>query len=106
MTYLEECQIKDAIAKGIPQEPVDPQHPLVREWVRNETRRQFLSRGKNVLGMAAFGLLGGEIASRADSARPNTQHLTPNTFRNFAPKAKHVIYLHMVGGPPQMDLYD
>jgi hypothetical protein len=22
------------------------------------------------------------------------------------PKAKHVIYLHMVGGPPQMDLYD
>jgi hypothetical protein len=21
-------------------------------------------------------------------------------------KAKHVIYLHMVGGPPQMDLYD
>ena len=25
---------------------------------------------------------------------------------HFAPKAKHVIYLHMVGGPPQMDLYD
>ncbi|PYI80941.1 MAG: sulfatase, partial [Verrucomicrobia bacterium] len=23
-----------------------------------------------------------------------------------APKAKHIIYLHMVGGPPQMDLYD
>ena len=26
--------------------------------------------------------------------------------RTFAAKAKHVIYLHMVGGPPQMDLYD
>jgi hypothetical protein len=25
---------------------------------------------------------------------------------HFAPKAKNVIYLHMVGGPPQMDLYD
>ena len=25
---------------------------------------------------------------------------------NFAPKAKQVIYLHMVGGPPQMDLFD
>src|SRR5439155_5162258 len=25
---------------------------------------------------------------------------------HFAPKAKHVIYLHMVGGPSQMDLYD
>src|SRR5437764_1889667 len=24
----------------------------------------------------------------------------------FAPKAKQVIYLHMVGGPPQMDLFD
>jgi hypothetical protein len=25
---------------------------------------------------------------------------------HFAPKAKRVIYLHMVGGPPQQDLYD
>jgi hypothetical protein len=25
---------------------------------------------------------------------------------HFAPKAKHIIYLHMVGGPPQMDMYD
>jgi len=25
---------------------------------------------------------------------------------HFAPKAKHVIYLHCVGGPPQMDMYD
>ncbi len=25
---------------------------------------------------------------------------------HFTPKAKRVIYLHMVGGPPQMDLYD
>jgi hypothetical protein len=26
--------------------------------------------------------------------------------QHFAGKAKHVIYLHMVGGPPQMDLFD
>jgi hypothetical protein len=25
---------------------------------------------------------------------------------HFAPKAKHVIYLHMVGGPPQQDMFD
>ncbi len=25
---------------------------------------------------------------------------------HFAAKAKHVIYLHMVGGPSQMDLFD
>src|SRR6185436_8709513 len=26
--------------------------------------------------------------------------------QHFPAKAKQVIYLHMVGGPPQMDLYD
>ncbi len=36
----------------------------------------------------------------ADTASP------PPGLPHFAPKAKHVIYLHMVGGPPQMDLYD
>ena len=40
-----------------------------------------------------------------------THRLRPPAARSartahFAPKAKHVIYLHMVGGPPQMDLYD
>jgi hypothetical protein len=25
---------------------------------------------------------------------------------HFAPKAKRAIYLHMVGAPPQMDLFD
>jgi hypothetical protein len=36
------------------------------------------------------------LAATAES--PNLTH--------FAPKAKHVIYLHMVGGPSQIDLYD
>jgi hypothetical protein len=34
----------------------------------------------------------------ADGPLPGLAH--------FAPKAKHVIYLHMVGGPSQLDLYD
>ena len=34
--------------------------------------------------------------------RPPVQSVGPH----FAPKAKHVIYLHMVGGPSQMDLFD
>ena len=83
-------------------------HPLVEDWVRAETRRQFLSRGRNALGMAALASLGlgkGAFASPghggavigAGAALPKL---------DFAPKAKQVIYLHMVGGPPQMDLYD
>ena len=71
-----------------------------------ETRRQFFARGKNVLGYAAltsllgshWGALAGDaVAENAvDAAFPS----------HFAPKAKRVIYLHMVGGPSQLDLYD
>ena len=84
-------------------------HPVVEEWVRQETRRQFLSRGMNVLGMAAMSALGGAAfadgigkASANGKALPFLGAVPPP----FAPKAKRVIYLHMVGGPPQMDLYD
>jgi hypothetical protein len=62
------------------------------------TRRQFFAGGKSLLGGAALaGLLGD---STADAARP--QAAGPH----FAPRAKRVIYLHMVGGPSQMDLFD
>lgn len=76
-------------------------HPVFEEWVRMETRRQFLSRGRNALGWAALSALGAE---RARAARPALQGgaIKPH----FAPRARNVIYLHMVGGPPQMDLYD
>jgi hypothetical protein len=73
------------------------------EWVKIETRRQFFSRGANAVGWAALGsLIGsdwlGGSAEAAEAVRKNLAH--------FAPKAKHVIYLHMVGGPSQIDLYD
>jgi hypothetical protein len=77
---------------------------LFHEYLRSETRRQFLGRGTNAVGWAALAsLLGanrfGASAQAADAERlPGLAH--------FAPKAKHVIYLHTVGGPPQMDLYD
>jgi Protein of unknown function (DUF1501) len=80
-----------------------------QEYIQNMTRRHFFTQGSNVLGGAALAsLLGSSSACGADaSATPHsalgTQH-APMT--HHAPKAKHVIYLHMVGGPPQMDLYD
>jgi hypothetical protein len=40
----------------------------------------------------------GESMARASDAHPIGPH--------FAPQAKRVIYLHMVGGPAQMDLFD
>lgn len=86
-------------------------HPLAEEWVRLETRRQFLGRGMNAVGWAALSALGmgaGEAFAAAPPAGKGRVLPVGGAFPKlpFAPKAKHVIYLHMVGGPPQMDLYD
>ena len=76
---------------------------LQEEYLRYETRRQFFGRGKNVLGAAALSsLLGESLAGRLAANDSATTPLLPH----FAPKAKQVIYLHMVGGPSQMDLWD
>jgi hypothetical protein len=63
-----------------------------------QTRRQFFTSGKNLLGGVALATLLGESIARASGAHPIGRH--------FAPQAKRVIYLHMVGGPAQMDLFD
>jgi hypothetical protein len=73
------------------------------DHVRNITRRHFFFSGANVLGAAALGsLLGTEKAAAGD--KTGFAAALPET--NFPAKAKHVIYLHMVGGPSQMDLFD
>jgi hypothetical protein len=68
----------------------------MNEFFQNLTRRHFLARGSHLLGGAALASLFGDRAGAVE-APPRTHH---------TPKARHVIYLHMVGGPPQMDLYD
>lgn len=85
-------------------------HPLFQEWVRTETRRQFFSHGANAIGTAALAsLLGNDFSAARAATNPlpaegaaAMQALGPH----FPPKAKHVIYLHMVGGPSQLDLFD
>ncbi|MFM8400317.1 MAG: DUF1501 domain-containing protein, partial [Pirellula sp.] len=83
-------------------------HPLFEEYVRNETRRQFFRRGGNVLGTAALASLGLPMVANA-APMPTEDSVASGglgTLPHFAPKAKRVIYLHMVGGPSQMDIYD
>jgi hypothetical protein len=73
------------------------------DYVRNITRRHFFFSGANILGAAALGsLLGTDKAVAGD--KTGIGAALPET--NFPAKAKHVIYLHMVGGPSQMDLFD
>jgi hypothetical protein len=83
-------------------------HPLFEEYVRNETRRQFFRRGGNVLGTAALAALGVPLVAQGNPNPLATQEPIGGlgTLPHFAPKAKRVIYLHMVGGPSQMDIYD
>ena len=80
------------------------------EYVRTETRRQFFSRGANAVGMAALAsLMGDKLAGAAApgaSVQNSAAAAAKHVMTHFAPKAKQVIYLHMVGGPSQLDLYD
>ncbi|WP_038169054.1 DUF1501 domain-containing protein [Verrucomicrobium sp. BvORR106] len=78
---------------------------LLADHTLFETRRQFFARGKNALGYAALTSLLGEGLARQASAS-SSGGAAGGMGPHFAPKAKRVIYLHMVGGPSQMDLFD
>ena len=65
-----------------------------------ETRRQFFCRSGFSLGSVALASL---LRGQALGAQPNplvTRHPM------FAPRAKRVIFLHMIGAPSQLDLFD
>src|SRR5436309_408963 len=71
-----------------------------QSWLQSESRRQFLGRGVNAVGFAALASLMNEgVTSKAQGQQSVG-------LPHFPAKARNVIYLHMVGGPPQMDLYD
>ena len=74
-------------------------HPI-HEFTRNITRRYFFKQGSHAVGWAALASLLG--SGRADGAGDSAARPVPH----FPGKVKQVIWLHMVGGPAQMDLYD
>ncbi|MGL6074865.1 MAG: DUF1501 domain-containing protein [Fimbriiglobus sp.] len=82
----------------------------IQEMLLNENRRQFFASAGLSIGSMALGSMlgyakdpaapvpkGGGVKTGIGAALPMT---------HFAPKAKNIIYLHMVGGPSQMDLFD
>jgi Protein of unknown function (DUF1501) len=73
-------------------------------YALSESRRQFLGRGVNAVGYAALASLLGGGKLLANGTKTGAGASVAET--DFPAKAKQVIYLHMVGGPPQMDLYD
>jgi hypothetical protein len=81
--------------------------PLFKEYVRYETRRQFFKRGASLMGTAALAMLAPNLLF-ADDKKPAAaaRKMLRAVGAHFPPKTKRVIYLHMVGGPSQLDLYD
>ena len=68
------------------------------------TRRHFLKHSQAGLGALALSSLLGDAAFTAPT-RKAANPLSPKK-PHFPPKAKHVIYLHMAGSPPQQELFD
>jgi hypothetical protein len=65
------------------------------QTINLETRRQFFGQAARGFGALALGSLLGDAACAKPQAGPH-----------FKPKATRAIYLHLVGAPPQMDLFD
>lgn len=69
--------------------------------IQTATRRQFFQTAGMGLGGAALASLLREDAGAALSTNP----LTPKK-SHLAPRAKNVIYIHLVGAPSHLDLFD
>ena len=78
-------------------------HPVRAEQLRLQTRRHFLSSaGQFSLGAIALqALQGNAFAATADADQPLAPKRPP-----LKARAKRVIYLHMSGGPPNLDIFD
>jgi hypothetical protein len=70
------------------------------EQLQHSTRRHFLKQSLAGLGGVALGSLMNPCVSAAtvDPLSPKKSH--------FPAKAKNVIYLHLTGSPPNLDMYD
>jgi Protein of unknown function (DUF1501) len=83
----------------------------IRQHIKQLTRRHFFGRTGLSLGSAALVSLLGESA-RSDTASNTALSSGSSRFGglpdlpHFPPKARRAIYLHMNGGPSQMDLFD
>jgi hypothetical protein len=65
------------------------------------SRRRFLQASGCGFGYVAFSALAAEAAKKAGAGNP----LAPKT-PHFAPRAKHMIFLTMQGGPSHVDTFD
>ena len=70
--------------------------------LQRATRRHFLQSSPLALGAVALATMGAQTAS----AGPGVINPLAEKAAHFAAKAKHVIFIHLVGSPPHLDLWD
>src|SRR5262245_54150779 len=78
----------------------------LREYLRGLTRRQFFGTTGLRCGSGPLAPLAAERAARGDATKPHREHPPLPGFPHHKPTAKAVIYLHMNGGPSQLDTWD
>jgi len=83
----------------------------IREQIERLTRRHFFGHAGLSLGTAALSTLLTENARSDSTSSPGSTAAVTLTgglpgLPHFPPKARRAIYLHMNGGPSQMDLFD
>lgn len=76
------------------------------EQLQLRTRRHFLRHGGLGLGAVALAELLGGVPGPSCSAASATPAPLAARAPHFPAKAKRVIYLHLTGSPPHLDLYD
>lgn len=75
------------------------------QQIRAMTRRHFLKESHAGLGALALSSMLENSSSAADKSRKQNNPLAAKK-PTLPAKAKHIIYLHMAGSPPQQELFD
>ncbi len=78
------------------------------EYLNHLTRRQFFAGAGLAMGGVALSALAPRLVGATARQNPLDARIHPPLagFPHFAPKAKRIIYLHMNGGPSQLDTFD
>jgi hypothetical protein len=79
-------------------------NPL-EQYLQMQSRREFLRSSGIGLGALALGTLLEKSLAAGQAAHAPVDPLAPR-LAHFAPRATSVIYLHMIGAPSQLDLFD
>ena len=79
---------------------------LTQQLIRAVNRREFLRSGSVGIGAMALASLLDDDLLPAGTKRVDSANGMQARVPEFAAAAKHVIYLHMVGAPSQLELFD